>query len=128
MIANTFGIHQSTVSKLMLKVSQSITEISWPKISQSAQKSKRNHKKKFLKLEVKFDMTQALGVIDGTLSNTENTETHGKEYKRVFQTLKSISTTKVLTRYQYKYFLIFQVFPWILLVARLISTQSFLKN
>ena len=83
MTANTFGIHQSTVSKLMLKVSQSITEISWPKISLSAQKSKRNHKKKFSKLEVKFDMTQALGVIDGThipIQRIQRPMENSKEY------------------------------------------------
>ena len=59
MTANTFGIHQSTVSKAMLEVCQSITKYLGPKFHWLPKKEEEMEEK-LSRFEVKFGMAQIL--------------------------------------------------------------------
>ena len=65
MTANTFGLHQSTVSKIIIEVCTAITYHLGPKLIYLP-KNEQEMKEKIAKTEMKFGMPQAFGFIDGT--------------------------------------------------------------
>ncbi|XP_065678198.1 uncharacterized protein LOC136093174 [Hydra vulgaris] len=65
MTANSFGIHQCTVSKVVLEVCEAITYHLGSKILYLP-KNKTEMKNKTLEMETKFNMPQPFGFIDGT--------------------------------------------------------------
>lgn len=65
MTANTFGIHQSTVSKVIIEVCTCITKYLGPRYLRLP-KTEEEMKQKVSQFELKFGMPQAFGAIDGT--------------------------------------------------------------
>ena len=65
MTANTFGIHQSTVSKVVFEVCDAITKHLGPEYIHLPRTAEEMHGK-VSEFELKFGMTQAFGCIDGT--------------------------------------------------------------
>ena len=64
MTANTFGVHQSTVSKVVLEVCNAITRPEYIHLLRAAEEMQRRVSQLF---ELKFGMTQAFACIDGTM-------------------------------------------------------------
>ena len=65
MTANTFGIHQSTTSKVIMEVSEAIVTHLVPKYI-TVPKTREERTSKVSQFELKFGMLQAYGCIDGT--------------------------------------------------------------
>ena len=79
MTANTFGIHQSRVPKVVLEVCDAITKHLGPKyihLTQTAEEMQR----KVSQFELKFGMTQAFGCIDGTHFRIKTPSTGPHDY------------------------------------------------
>ena len=65
MTANTFGIHQSTVTKVITEVCSAINTVLGPKYIYLP-RNKDEMKEKASEFELKFGMIQAIGCTDGT--------------------------------------------------------------
>ena len=65
MTANTFGIHQSTVTKVITEVCSAINTVLGPKYIYLP-RNKDEMREKASEFELKFGMIQAIGCIDGT--------------------------------------------------------------
>ena len=79
MTANTFGIHQSTVSKGVFEVFDAITKHLGPEyihLPRTAEEMQR----KVSRCESKFGMTQAFGCIDGTHVRIKTPSTDSHDY------------------------------------------------
>ena len=86
MTANTFGIHQSTASKVILEVCKAITTNLGPALLYML-KTEEEMKQKVSQFEVKFGMPQAFDAIDGNhipiQRPSENSQDHFN-YKKFF--------------------------------------------
>lgn len=79
MTANTFGIHQCTVSKVVLEVCDAITKHLGPEyihLPRTAEEMQR----KVSQFELKFGMIQAFGCIDGTHVPIKTPSTDSHDY------------------------------------------------
>ena len=79
MTVNTFGIHQCTVSKVVLEVCDAITKHLGPEyihLSRTAEEMQR----KVSQFELKFGMIQAFGFIDGTHVPIKTPSTDSHDY------------------------------------------------
>ena len=65
MTANTFGIHQCTVSKVVVEFSSAVVKNMTPKLI-TLPKTVEDMHKKVSEFELRFGMVQAFGCIDGT--------------------------------------------------------------
>ncbi len=65
MTANTFGIHQNTVTKVLTEVCSVINRVLGPKYIHLPM-NKDEMRQKASEFELKFCMIQAIGCIDGT--------------------------------------------------------------
>ncbi len=70
MVANTFGIHQCTVTKTIVEVCTAISRKLGPEYLHLP-KTKEEMQKKVSEMELKFGMVQAFGCIDGMHKNQE---------------------------------------------------------
>ena len=79
MTANTFGIHQCTVTKTIAEVCHAITRKLGPRYM-ALPKNKEEVREKVSQFKLKFGMVQAFGCIDGTHIRIKNPLSNAQDY------------------------------------------------
>lgn len=86
MTANTFGIHQCTVSKTIVEVCRAINLHLRPTYL-SLPKDVDEMRRKVSEFQFKFGMTQAFGCIDGTHISIKRPQINSQDYFNYVQTI-----------------------------------------
>ena len=118
MTANTFGIHQSTVSMVVVEICDAIKRILGQQLLYMP-KTEEDIKKKVTCMELKFGMPQALGPIDGTHIPNIRPPESSQDYFNY----------KHFSLYQFRQFVITKGYLWTLIVdgLDLCMMQKFLQ-
>jgi hypothetical protein len=95
MTANTFGIHQSTVTNVLTEVCSAINRVLGPKYIHIP-RNKDEMRQKASEFELKFGMIQAIGCIDGTHIAIKRPPDNSQDffnYKQFFLSMSKLCVT-----------------------------------
>ena len=96
MTANVFGIHQSTVPKVIFEVCIAVTKYLGSKYLYLP-KTVEEMKRKVFQFEIKFGMPQAFGAIDGTHIPIQRSKENSQDflnYKDFFSDFGSLQLSR----------------------------------